>query len=338
MKLGIVGISGLVGHNILKSLDMQNIKFDELILFGNSTIGQIIEFRDVLYTVQNFDSSFLNYLDYCILAVDNEIAKQIVEHQIENKCKCVIIDNSSQYRLSHPLIIPEINPDDMSEFDHIVANPNCSTTMLCMLLKPLTFIGNLKKVFVSTYQASSGAGINGMNELLQQTYEYSFNGNNDLTTTFWKKPYVFNVFSHNSNINKDTHLNTEETKMILETRKILHEPNLIVVPTCIRVPTLRCHCLSVSVEFDRQLEMNEIMRTLDNFKGIEIMNDEDNNQFPEPVIVSGKSDVYVGRIRPNHQIDFIDKTTWSFFVVGDQLLKGASYNSIQILDYLMKIR
>ncbi len=337
MKLGIVGISGLVGENILTSLNMLNIEFDELHLFGSSTVDNIIMFRGNEYEIKLFNNDYLAYLDYCILAVDNTISKQIIDYHIKNCCSCIIIDNSSEYRMSHPLIIPEINPDDMAEYDKIIANPNCSTTMLAMLLKPLSFIKNsrIKKVFVSTYQAASGAGMKGLNELLIQNNEY---GDTELTTTFWKKQYIFNVFSHNSPIDETTHLNSEEMKMIRETRKIMHSDKLTIVPTCIRVPTLRSHCLSINVEFDRDVTESEIMDELNMFKGIKILNDDKNNQFPEPVISSEKSDIYVGRIRPNNQIDFTDYSCWSFFLSGDQLLKGASYNSVQILSYMMKLK
>lgn len=328
MKLGIVGISGLVGQNILVSLDMLDIKFTELHLFGFSTVDSIIKFRDTDYIVKLFENTYLDTLNYIILAVDNHIAKLIIEYHRINNCKAVIIDNSSEYRLDTqvPLIVPEINSHDIDKSHKIIANPNCTTTMLVMLLKPLLELSTISKVIVSTYQAASGAGLVGLEELITQTKEYS--EDKPLTTKFWQKPYVFNVFSHNSKIDSVTKYNHEELKMINETIKILDTP-IKVNPTCIRVPTLRSHCLSVNVQFDDKLEFSNILETLEKFDGIKIINDEESNSFPEPIHTSGKPDIYIGRIRPEPD----DLTNWSFFISGDQLLKGAAYNSVQILKY-----
>jgi aspartate-semialdehyde dehydrogenase len=336
MKLGIVGISGLVGENILESLKILKIKYDDLYLFGNSTVGTIIEFNGKKYTVLKFDYEYLNSLDYIILAVDNDIAKDIISYHRENNCSSVVIDNSSEYRLDNsvPLVVPEINKDLIGN-NKIIANPNCSTTMLVMLLKPLLDLSEISKVVVSTYQAASGAGKVGLDELITQTSNYI--NDTDLQTNFWKRQYVFNVFSHNSKIIPELKYNQEEVKMIKETKKILNR-NFKINPTCIRVPTLRSHCLSVNVQFENKVEETEIYKVLNNFSGVKIINDEVNNKFPEPVLTSGNTDVYVGRIRPeyDYENDSFDKTNWSFFISGDQLLKGAAFNSVQILSEIIR--
>ena len=337
MKLGIVGISGLVGENILMSLDMLKINYDELYLFGNSTVGTKIIYKNQEHIIHKFSYDYMNKLDFIILAVDNDIAKNIIEFHKENKCTCIIIDNSSEYRLdcSVPLIVPEINGNILDSTDSkIIANPNCSTTMLVMILKPLMQLSNISKVIVSTYQAASGAGKAGYDELIRQAFDYTLDG--EITSTdYWKKKYLFNVFSHNSKINLDNKYNQEEVKMIRESCKIL-DYNIKINPTCIRVPTLRSHCLSINVQFDKEVEKEDIFNTLINFDGIKIINDEENNDFPEPVYTSGKPYIYVGRIRPEFTIDGVDKSNWSFFVSSDQLLKGAAYNSVQILKKMNK--
>jgi aspartate-semialdehyde dehydrogenase len=332
MKLGIIGISGLVGQNILKSLDLLNIQFNKLFLFGFSTVGHTINFRDINYDILEFDCAYLDQLDYIILAVDNNIAKDIIDYHKNNSCSATVIDNSSEYRLDKnvPLIVPEINGNLLKK-QKIIANPNCSTTMLVMLLKPLLDICHIDKVIVSTYQAASGAGKVGLDELIDQSCNYKIG---EIKTDYWKKQYIFNIFSHNSKIDLDNKYNQEELKMVRETCKILNR-YIKINPTCIRVPTLRSHCLSVNVQFNKQVTSMQIFNALENFPGLKILNDESNNQFPEPVITSDKSDIYVGRIRPEYGIDYQDLTNWSFFVSGDQLLKGAAYNSVQILKSII---
>ena len=203
-----------------------------------------------------------------------------------------------------------------------------------MLLKPLLQLSEIKKVVVSTYQAASGAGKKGYDELMEQTYNYGLG--QDITMNFWKKQYIFNVFSHNSKIDPESKYNMEELKMVKETCKILNR-NMRINPTCVRVPTLRSHCLSVNVEFYEEQKLDKIMEVLEKFPGIKILNNEEKNEFPEPLLTSKKTDIYVGRIRPETGIDYVDNTSWSFFVSGDQLLKGAAYNSVQILKQVINL-
>ena len=334
MSLGVVGASGLVGKEILNSLNMLNIQFDKLFLYGNSTCGDKINFRKTEYIVMQFDNKYLFDLDYVILAVENSVAASIIEYAKEFKCKCIIIDNSSEYRLCKtvPLVIPEINISDIND-EKIIANPNCSTTILVMLLAPLMKIpsSNMKRITLSTYQAASGAGIKGYSELITQTAEIS--SGIELTKTYWGKQYVHNIFSHNSKINRETLFNEEEMKIVNETKKIL-KTDIKISPTCVRVPTLRSHCLSVNIEFDRDIDISEIMKQLLLFEGIVICDDIDNNDFPEPIKTNDKTEISIGRIR--HDIE--DKSRWNFFIAGDQLLKGAAYNSVQILNYFINLK
>jgi aspartate-semialdehyde dehydrogenase len=204
--------------------------------------------------------------------------------------------------------------------------------MLVMLLAPLLKLEKIHKVNVSTYQAASGAGKKGLEELLLQTKEYT--EGKELTKDFWKRQYVFNVFSHNSRITGN-YYNQEEMKMVNETHKILNE-KFIINPTCVRVPTLTSHCLSVNVEFKEDVELHEILVALDKFPGIKLEENILINSYPEPVKTSGKTDVYIGRIRPELDIDgTFNYKSYNFFVSGDQLLKGAAYNSVQILKHML---
>lgn len=334
MNIGIVGVSGLVGQKIIESLYLIKPFFDtsidKIFLYGSTSNDTVIEIFGLNHSITKFDNSFLHILNYCILAVDNPVAKEIVDYATKQNVECIIIDNSSEFRLdtSVPLIIPEINMSDYVD-QKIIANPNCSTTILLMALYPLTKLGEIKKVILSTYQASSGAGKIGLSELEKQTCDYS--RGEKLTTTFWKKQYIHNVFSHNSEIDESSLYNKEELKIINETKKILHNDKIIIDPTCVRVPVLQSHCISFHVEFKEKQSIYDVFDVFENFSGLKIENDIENNEFPEPIKTSNKSDVMVGRIRhyPN------DMRMWNFFVSGDQLLKGAAYNSVQILECIL---
>lgn len=337
-KIGIVGISGLVGEKILESLNLLNIKFKELRIFASeSSKGKIIKFRNDNLICEVFDMDRMNDFDYLILAVENDIARNIIEYKKYKKFNTIIIDNSSEYRLDSdvPLIVPEINSNKL-ENSQIISNPNCSTTMLVMLLAPLLKLQQIRKVTVSTYQAASGAGKIGLQELLTQTQECV--EGRELTIDFWKRQYVFNVFSHNSKIT-DNYYNQEEMKIVNETNKILegkYKQPFIINPTCVRVPTLTSHCLSVNVEFLNDVELYQIYDVLEKFPGIRIDENVSMNSFPEPIKTTNKTDIYVGRIRPELDVEGkYNYKSYNFFVSGDQLLKGAAYNSVQILKHMI---
>ena len=332
--IGIIGVNGLVGKAIIQSLEkLEYNDSEKYVFYFYGTTEGVLMFNDFDKPIRKFTLPALAYLDYCILATDNKNASEIYSYALENKLNLTIIDNSSEFRLAPniPLCIPEINAHTLTKFDypHMISNPNCVTTILCMCLKPLLTLANIKKIIVSTYQAASGAGYRGLQELETQTKQISTNLN--LTQDFWQKQYVYNVFSHNTKINKYNLYNEEELKLVNETKKIL-EINPKITATCIRVPTLRSHCISAHIEFDKELEKDDIINKLSLFQGIKILDDTDENKFPEPVISSGKTDIYVGRIRS----DIDDKTCWNFFISGDQLLKGAGYNSVQILDFFLE--
>jgi len=332
--IGVIGINGLVGKAIVQSLEkLEYNDSDKYVFYFYGTTEGVLMFNGFDKPIRKFTLQALGYLDYCILSTDNNNAREIYSYAQENKLRLIIIDNSSEFRLNPevPLCIPEINPYTLqksSEYPQMISNPNCVTTILCMCLKPLLTLANIKKIIVSTYQAASGAGYRGLQELETQTKQISTGLN--LTTDFWQKQYVYNVFSHNTSINKDNLYNEEELKLVNETKKIL-EINPKITATCIRVPTLRSHCISAHIEFDKELEKCNILDKLKSFPGIQILDDNILNKFPEPIITSGKTDIYVGRIRS----DIDDNTCWNFFISGDQLLKGAGYNSVQILDYLL---
>ena len=337
--IGIIGVNGLVGKAIIQSLEkLEYNDSKQYVFYFYGTTEGVVMFNGFDKPIRKFNLKHLDYLDYCILATDNNNAFDIYNYALENRLRLIIIDNSSEFRMNPkvPLCIPEINAHTLHKSNYpqmispmMISNPNCVTTILCMCLKPLLNLAKIKKIIVSTYQAASGAGYRGLQELETQTKQISTNLN--LTTDFWHKQYVYNVFSHNTNINKDNLYNEEELKLVNETKKIL-EIDSKITATCIRVPTLRSHCISTHIEFDKEIDKVDIITKLTSFPGIKILDDIDLNKFPEPIMTSGKTDIYVGRIRA----DIDDKTCWNFFISGDQLLKGAGYNSVQILDYILK--
>jgi aspartate-semialdehyde dehydrogenase len=329
MNLGIIGASGVVGMELIKLLENNHlkIKYFSIRLFGSSrSRDKIINFKDTSLKIELLDENIFTYLDIAIFCTGNDISRKYVP--IANMNNCICIDHSSEFRMCKdiPLIIPEIN-SQLTKDRQIIASPNCCTSLLCMVLYPLTKLGSIKKVTVSTYQAASGAGINGLNELTQQIHDYS--DNNQLKTDYFKRQYLLNVFSHNSDVDIDNGYNDEEIKMVNETFKIL---GVRVNPTCVRVPVLRSHCESVTIEFEHSIELLSVYDVLTRFSGIKIEDDKISNKFPEPINTENKFDISVGRIR--HDIMDKENKTINLFLSGDQLLKGAALNSYQILKYL----
>lgn len=332
VNIGIIGVNGLVENAILESIVRLNLLDYNYYFYGLSE-GQI-NFNNSVHNVKKFNVYHLDKLDYVVLATDNNISKEIYTYCMDADVPITIIDNSSEFRLKDniPLCIPEINQYVLNYENgyptKLISNPNCVTTLMCMVLKPLIKLGNIRRIVTSTYQSASGAGYKGLCELEKQT-EQIISGE-ELTTEFWNRQYVYNIFSHNSPIDRETLFNEEELKLVNETKKILNI-NPKITATCIRVPTLRSDCISLNVEFDRDLNEHDIINELIEFPGISVCNNIVNNKFPEPINTSGKTDIYVGRIRS----DIGDKSCWNFFISGDQLLKGAGYNSVQILQQLI---
>lgn len=327
MNLGIIGASGVVGMELIKLIDKNHleIKYFSIRLFGSSrSEGTEIKFNDGVLKVELLDEKIFQYLDVVIFCTGNDISRKYIP--IANMHDCICIDHSSEFRMNKnvPLIIPEIN-GKLAKNQKIIASPNCCTSLLCMVLYPLMNLSPIRKVTVSTYQAASGAGINGLNELKQQIHDYS--NDKKLKTEYFKRQYLLNVFSHNSDVNIENGYNDEETKMVQETYKIL---GINVNPTCVRVPVLRSHCESVTIEFEHSVELLSLYDHLSRFCGVKLEDDKISNKFPEPINTENKYDISVGRIR----YDITDSTnkTINLFLSGDQLLKGAALNSYQILE------
>ena len=326
-SIALIGATGMVGMELLKYLpQLNNIK---LTLFASEkSKGTIIKFKNKDLIVKTIKFDELDNFDYIFNASSGELAEEISKH-ITNKT--ILIDNSSFFRMHYdfPLIIPEINID-LIKHHHIIANPNCSTIILCMALNAIHQKYKINNINVSTYQASSGAGKNGYQELQQQAKNWC--NQEQISIDYWNKQYIWNIFSHNSDIDLESGYNGEEIKMMKETQKILGDIDISV--TCVRVPTLRSHCESVSIILENETDINSLRKIIADSDGVQLLDDRINNIFPETLTSHQKTDVYVGRIRKDLAWDKKYKNkAWKLFISGDQLAKGAAYNAYQILKH-----
>lgn len=326
-SIALIGATGMVGMELLKYL--QQLDNINLTLYASEkSKGTIVKFKNKDLTVKTIKFDELDNFDYIFNASSCKLAEKISKHITHNT---ILIDNSSFFRMHReiPLIIPEINMH-LIKYHHIIANPNCSTIILCMALNSIHQQYKINNINVSTYQAASGAGKNGYEELKQQAKNWC--NQEKLSTEYWNKQYIWNVFSHNSNIDLESGYNGEEIKMMKETQKILG--NIDISVTCVRVPTLRSHCESVSIILDNDTDIESLRQTIANSKGVQLVDDRINNIFPETLTSHQKTDVYVGRIRKDLAWDKKYKNkAWKLFISGDQIAKGAAYNAFQILHY-----
>lgn len=324
-KLAIVGATGLVGRNVLKILEEKNLPIYEYALFSSyKSAGSIIHFMNKDYTVRELkEDSFINeHFDFAIFSAGGSTALKYAP--IASKNGCIVIDNSSAFRMNPdvPLVVPEVNSEDIILNNGIIANPNCSTIQAMLPLKSLDEKFNITRIVYSTYQAVSGAGKAGIDD-----FENSIKGIKNK-----KFPYpIFNNCLPHIDVFEANGYTKEEEKMINETRKILHKPNLNVTATCVRVPVLNCHCESINLEFENKFDIKDIYSSLENFKNITVIDNTEKELYPLPTNVSGKDNVFVGRIRR----DFSIKNGINIWVVADNIRKGAATNAIQILEKLI---
>lgn len=339
-KLAIVGATGVVGRCVLKVLEEENIDVDEYIFMASSrSKGKRLEFKGKEYIVQELteDSFKKDDIDYAIFSAGAETAKRFAP--IAAKCGTIVVDNSSAFRMDKdvPLIVPEVNADEISNNKGIIANPNCSTIQAVVPLKVMDCLYKIKRVVYSTYQAVSGAGRYGIEDLengIVNYYKKNFEGNND--------KYVLNKFNYPIFNNVIPHIDLfmengytkEEMKMINETRKILNKPELKVTATCARVPIFNSHAESINVEFENDFKMDELIFELKKKAGIIVMCDIENNEYPLPTIATGTNEIYVGRIRRDYSVQY----GVNFWVVADNIRKGAATNAVQIVEELIKIK
>lgn len=324
MKIGILGATGAVGRQMLDCLIEQEIPVDDLVLLASKkSAGQIIRFKDKDYEVKEVNHDSFKGLDVVLGASSNEVAKQYKDDIV--KVGAVFIDNSSAFRMDDdvPLIVPEINGNDVKKHKGVISNPNCSTIITLMAINAINKLSKVKVMIASTYQAVSGAGKGGIDEL-----------NNEINDIDYKPsvfPYTiaYNCIPCIGSL-KDNLYTSEEMKMENEGKKILHNDDLRVTCTCVRVPVLRSHCISVSLKCERALSVMEVREALSKEDGVILYDDVLDNKYPMPLVSSNQDKVYVGRIREDRVLE----GGISLFCSGDQIRKGAASNAVQIIKCL----
>lgn len=324
-NVAIVGATGAVGTEFLRLLEQREFPLASLrLLASKRSAGRSLRFCGREYTVQELTPESFEGIDIAFFSAGAGRSREFAPHAVA--AGAIVIDNSSAYRMDPevPLVVPEINPEDIALHKGIVANPNCSTIIALMAVAPLRKVGAIRRMVVSTYQAASGAGAQAMQELLDQSREVLL-GQKPQPRIF-PHPIAFNLFSHNTPVGEDGY-NEEERKMVLESRKILHQPDLRVTATCVRVPVLRAHSESINVEFEgTRPPLEAIREALASFPGVVIVDDPERSHFPMPIEATGRDEVLVGRVRA----DISNDNAIDLFVCGDQILKGAALNGFQI--------
>lgn len=331
MNIAIVGASGAVGQEFLKVLEQRNFPIDNLFLFGSKrSAGTIVSFKGKDYTIKELrHNDDFKKIDIAFVSagagVSREFAPDITRYG------AVMIDNSSAFRMDPkvPLVVPEVNPAD-AQFrpKGIISNPNCSTIIMVVALAAIEKISHIKRVYVSTYQAASGAGAQAMSELVEQ-YKQSLAGENVKVEKFAYQ-LAFNLIPQ-IDVFMENGYTKEEIKMFEETRKIMHS-DLLCSATCVRVPSLRCHSESIWIETENPVSVAQARQAFASERGIVLMDNPAEKEYPMPLFLSGKDDVYVGRIRK----DLADPNGLAFWVVSDQIRKGAALNAVQIAEYLIE--
>lgn len=330
--VAIVGATGAVGTELLRCLEARRFPVGRLRLLASArSAGRRLPFKDENVAVEALAEASFAGVDLALFSAGAEISKRYAPLAVE--AGAIVVDNSSAFRRDSavPLVVPEVNAAAIADHRGIVANPNCVAAVAVVALAPLHRTRPIRRIVASTYQAASGAGAAAMEELIRST-EAHLRGE-PFEPKVLPHPAAFNVFSHNSAVDPESGYNGEELKFVAEVRRLLDVPELPVGITCIRVPVLRTHAISLSVEFDAPVDPNEARRILSAAPGLRLVDDRAANHFPMPSEASGADDVLVGRLRT----DFGDPSgrTLALFVAGDQLLKGAALNAVQVAELLL---
>jgi aspartate-semialdehyde dehydrogenase len=330
MRIAIVGASGAVGQELLDILHERNFPAASLRLFASPrSAGQTREFRGASIPIEVLPDDGDLGADIIFSSAGGAISKEGAWRWAAHGG--VVIDNTSAWRmdLRVPLVVPEVNKEALAHHQGIVANPNCSTILALLALAPLHRAFGLKRATVATYQAVSGAGQQGIEELLTQTRTVLAGGTP--APKKFHQPIAFNIFSHDSEVGADGY-NVEERKLLLESRKILGAPTLQLSATCVRVPVLRAHAEAIHAEFAQPVSATEARSVLEHAPGVRVLDDRAENRFPTPLEASGGDDILVGRIREDASLP----GAIAFLLAGDQIRKGAALNAVQIAEQLTR--
>ena len=324
MILAIIGVTGLVGKVMLEVLEEKNLPISELIpVASKRSIGKKINFRSKKYTVVGVDIALKKKPDYALFSAGSDISLNWAPKFTE--IGSTVIDNSSAWRMdnSKKLVIPEINGHVLNDKDKIIANPNCSTIQMLMVIAPIHWEYKIKRIVISTYQSVTGTGQKAINQLENESKGKS-------GEMIYPHPIYQNALPQCDSFEKDGYTK-EELKLVKETRKILNTNEIGISATAVRVPIIGGHSESINLELENPFEIDDIKKILNNTPGVLVQDDPKTNSYPMPITVNGKNDVFVGRIRR----DFSNNNSLNLWVVADNLRKGAATNTVQILEYLL---
>lgn len=327
-NVAVVGATGMVGGKFLEVLTERQLPVNNYYLFASAkSAGKKIDFMGKEHTVIELTKenviSLKGKVEFALFSAGGGVSKEFAPVFVE--AGAIVVDNSSQWRMYDdvPLVVPEVNPEDVKWNHGIIANPNCSTIQAVVALKPLYDKFGIKRIVYSTYQAVSGAGVAGYNDLKD--------GINGVAPKKFPRPIAYNMLPHIDVFMEDGYTK-EEWKMIVETRKILHDQSLRVTATTVRVPVFYGHSESINVEFCKKCEKQDVVNALENFPGIIVMDDVKNNVYPTPLDAENHDEVFVGRIRMDESVD----SGANLWVVADNIRKGAATNAVQIVELLIK--
>ncbi|QAR33325.1 aspartate-semialdehyde dehydrogenase [Geovibrio thiophilus] len=329
-NVAIAGATGAVGETFLQILEERNFPIAELrLLASKRSVGKTLKFKGKDYTVQELTHDSFKDIDIALFSAGGGRSLEFAPSAV--KAGAVVVDNSSAYRMDDevPLVVPEVNPQDAFKHKGIIANPNCTTIIMVVALQPLHAYSRIKKVVVSSYQSSSGAGAQAMQELMDQTKAWA--EGKEIKAEKFANQLLFNVFPHIDSFTANGYTK-EEMKMFNETRKIMGDKDIKVSATCVRVPVLSAHSEAVTVETEKEITPELARELFSKAPGLIVKDNPEKSEYPMPLYVAGQDDCYVGRIRKDISAD----NTLSFWVVGDQLRKGAATNAVQIAELLIK--
>ncbi len=330
-NVAIAGATGAVGQEMMDILRERKFPLGELrLLASERSAGKEIEFNGSKIEIQKLDENSFEGIDIALFSAGGSKSKEFAPAAA--RAGAVVVDNSSAFRMDEdvPLVIPEINPRAVAEYKNkgIVANPNCTTAVTVMALKPLHDLGKIKRVIASSYQAVSGAGAQAIEELRNQTLAWA--NSQEIKSEAFPYQIAFNLLPHIDSF-VDNGYTKEEMKLHNETRKILEDNDMALTATTVRVPVFRAHSVSVNIETEKKITVEQAKEALNNFPGVSVLDEPGELKYPMPIDVAGKDDCIVGRIREDYTVE----NGLSFWIVGDQLRKGAALNAVQIAELLI---
>lgn len=331
-NVAVVGATGAVGVEMIETLEKRNFPVKQLRLFASErSVGKRLPFRGQQIEIELLKAGVFDGVDFALFSAGAARSKEFAPGAARQGA--VVIDNSSAFRMEPdvPLVVPEVNPQDAKEHKGIIANPNCSTAIMLVAVYPLHRLNPVRRIVVSTYQAASGAGAKAMAELEEQTAKL-LRGEKQIHASALPQRIAFNLFPH-VDVFLENGYTKEEMKFVNEARKIMHAPDLMVSATCVRVPVYRAHSEAINIEFERPMSVDQVRDLLAKAPGVRLVDDPAAKKYPMPIDASGQYDVLVGRIRQD--CSRTDGRGIELFVSGDQLLKGAALNAVQIAELLI---